>query len=201
MAAHSSTQLANGHTLTVVEGDVYRVEERNELGTFLHVAFTSYSFAKCEAWVARAAERGYGLRPTVGSHSASRRLDVLEAEAPELIAPANDVRRRVGASVGDRIVIGDRSFILDDRRSSDPLGVGRSDGDRYILRDVDPLDVLTEEDFSRHTYYTCSVCGHVETRQAVVEAPARCEHCGAHGTALVGFDTLDAAEALSEEVS
>lgn len=71
MAAYSTTRLFNGHLLTVTgtyrsgAGFFYRVEERNELGTFLHVAFTSRELDDAEAWVDRAARRGYGLRPTV----------------------------------------------------------------------------------------------------------------------------------------
>lgn len=49
-------------------------------------------------------------------------------------------------------------------------------------------------------YYACSCCGHVETRQSDVEAPAKCEHCGAHHTALHSFGDLDAGEAWSDGV-
>jgi tRNA G26 N,N-dimethylase Trm1 len=66
---------------------------------------------------------------------------------------------------------------------------------------VDPTPALTEEAFARMTYYTCTVCGHVETRQALVEPPRECEHCRAHWTALVTFGELDDAEALSEDVA
>lgn len=52
-----------------------------------------------------------------------------------------------------------------------------------------------------YAYYACSVCGHVETRQSDVEAPAKCERCGTHHSALVNFGDLDAAEAMSEEVT
>lgn len=77
------------------------------------------------------------VAPIEDDHSASRRVDVLRREAPHLLAePADEPspRRRVSAEIGDRLVIDGRSFILDARMSSDPLGVGRDDGDYYILR-------------------------------------------------------------------
>lgn len=45
--------------------------------------------------------------------------------------------------IGDRVIIAGREFRLDARRSSDPLGVGRNDGDRYILRPVDDVELPT----------------------------------------------------------
>lgn len=73
MSVHSSTQLANGHTLTVVCVDggtaeqSVRVEERNECGTFIAHAFACRTVSIADEWVERAVERGYALRPTIGS--------------------------------------------------------------------------------------------------------------------------------------
>ena len=72
--------LKNGHTLTIVRTtydkgavprDYFGVSERNELGTFIGMAFGSFDRCKCEAWVTRAQARGYGYRETVGGRAPS----------------------------------------------------------------------------------------------------------------------------------
>lgn len=80
MAAHSTTQLANGHTLTIVERRIrdglgvpaervgkpyFAVEDRNELGTYIGTTFAASTVGDCEAWVQRAAERSRSGRPMV----------------------------------------------------------------------------------------------------------------------------------------
>jgi hypothetical protein len=42
----------------------------------------------------------------------------------------------IAMQVGDELLVGGKPYRLDQRTSSDPLGVGRSDGDRYILRNL-----------------------------------------------------------------
>lgn len=58
MATHSVTQLGNGHSLTVLEvgGLDYRVDERNEAGTFLRFAYSTRSLLDATRWVARQVE-------------------------------------------------------------------------------------------------------------------------------------------------
>lgn len=59
MASFATTELASGETLTIVmtpRGN-YRVERRNELGTFVCFAFSAANYADCKAWVEREAAR------------------------------------------------------------------------------------------------------------------------------------------------
>ncbi len=60
MSSHTTTELANGHTLTICEitpAGPYNVQERNELGTFVRFAYAGTALEEVKAWVARQAAR------------------------------------------------------------------------------------------------------------------------------------------------
>lgn len=64
---YSTYHLPNDHTLTLVavaplgDGDraLYRVDERNSLGTFIRFAYSTYRQADAEAWIQRQLDRAW----------------------------------------------------------------------------------------------------------------------------------------------
>lgn len=104
MATHTSHTLANGHTLTVVSdpSGTFRVQERNELGTFIRHAYAARDRADALRWVASVQARAGG----VALAGTSALVDIAEGwrrddESAELVLAAEaelERRRAAGGS-------------------------------------------------------------------------------------------------------
>ena len=91
MATHSTTRLANGHTLTIVSvpgpNAHVRIDERNELGTWIRFAWSGRTVGEAAIWVERQATR---LGRDEGEY-----VHMLDLRDPSWISAAEESRQEI----------------------------------------------------------------------------------------------------------